>query len=243
MKPMKKRPGSTATLAGTAPAQMQTAKADDKHMKTRMGLAAGLIIMALASTASANTIIGPGDVVTTSADGADRGIVVDLNAPQTLLAGSYTATNFNYEFSTLPHALPTAGAVTPLLLTSPSPGNYTVIAMGDTRTFTGDTAFAAHSFGGTSTFTLAADTTVYAGYYSIGDGFHNTQLAPIGFAGTGNSFFRYGADSPVVGNAISGGSGGVETRTYDFSITVIPEPSSFGMLGAAAMAMLRRRRS
>jgi hypothetical protein len=115
--------------------------------------------------------------------------------------------------------------------------------MGDGVPFVSTTSFGSHSFGGTAMFTLVADTTVYAGVYASAP-FNGSNHMPIGFASSGSSYQRYsGANPPVVGNAISGGIAATLGRTYDFSVTVIPEPASGLMLVAsmAGLGLLRRK--
>ncbi|GBF85489.1 hypothetical protein AsFPU3_2549 [Aphanothece sacrum FPU3] len=94
------------------------------------------------------------------------------------------------------------------------------------------------SFGGSNTFSLAANSTEFAGLYW--DAQNGEFRMPVGYNyNNGSAFIRYsGANSPLVGTPISGGASGTFTRTYDFSITVdsvtqsVPEPLT--ILGAGA---------
>lgn len=207
--------------------------------------ALALCLTALVAThAAAQTIIGPGDIVPDSQDNAAPMIVVDLANPQTLAAGQWSASNFNYQFSSTVSGT-AAGTIAPILFTSPSANVYDVIALGDAVSYTSPTAFLTDQpFGGTSSFTLPSQTTVYAGlYYERTAPFTGGNNMAIGFANSGSSFLRYGgATAPSVGSPISGGTPGTFPRAYDFSVTVqaVPEPSlGFLAIGGALVGFRR----
>lgn len=189
---------------------------------------------------SAQTIIGPGNIAVDAQDNAAPMIVVDLANAQTLAAGQWSATNFNYQFSTSVSGS-AAGTIAPMLFTSPSANVYTPIALGGAVGYTSPTAFLTNQpFGGTSTFTLPSQTTVYAGlYYERTAPFSGSNNMAIGFANSGSSFLRYGgANAPSVGSPISGGTPGTFPRAYDFSVTVeaVPEPS-LGLLAVGGVVV------
>src|SRR5687767_1120218 len=70
----------------------------------------GLVLCLFNANAVLATSIGPGNIATTNQDGSFDMIVVDLTTSATLAAGSYVATQFNYEFAST-----AAGTITPLL--------------------------------------------------------------------------------------------------------------------------------
>ncbi len=190
--------------------------------------------------------IGPGDVSTVVNDHQGDIIAIDLT-PQLVSAGNHTVSTFNYESKTINPGL--AGTLQPMLATG-SGTSFTVIALGDIITYSGDTGgFVSSAFGGSDTFTLASNTNVFAGVYWDEPG---GGRMPVGFASGGSSWVRYnpstgspgGAHAPTVGNPISGGTGGGFARTYDFSVTIgaVPEPSSFAFISVCAIGFGFRRR-
>ena len=204
-----------------------------KRILVAMGLAYCLLNP---NIGRAGIVIGPGDTSINSNDTNPATLVVDLVAPMTLAAGTYTADSFNYAFLQTTDG-PIGGTIEPLLLTE-SGGQYEPIAMGDTVTYGAPTAFASHPFGGSGTFTLAASETVYAGLYQVTDG----NSAPVGFLDGSGSVFAFGyAAPPAIGEAIGGGLSGTFSRTYDFSIglaSAVPEPSALVLAGTAILAGL-----
>jgi hypothetical protein len=202
----------------------------------------GLVLPLFTANAAWATIIGPGDVATNTQDTGFNLLIVDLNAPLTMTAGSHNATQFNYEFGSS-----AAGSITPLLLTGNGVDNFTPIAVGATIAYSGATSFISATFGGSDAFTLPSSDTVYAGLFWNS----TTVTMPVGFLnGTGSSFIRYvGANSPTVGAPINGGFQGTFSRTYDFSISVdaapVPEPSIITLfgIGLAGLVSLRSPRS
>jgi len=186
---------------------------------------------------AAPVTLGLGNIASSSNDTAFAQIVVDLNVTQSMPAGNYEATFFNYQITG------TNGTVTPLVLVSPSANVYTVVAMGSTVTPSGPTSFLSAPFGGSSTFVLSSSTTIYGGFY-----WNSTAVSnPIGFIdGVGSVYSRYGgAAPPVVGLNIAsiGGGGAPLSRRYDFSITVdqvVPEPGTAALFVALSGLALRR---
>jgi hypothetical protein len=200
--------------------------------------------------ATAGTIVGPGNVGAGAGDGAFNLIAVDLNNPVTLPAGSYVASLFNYQFTNF-SGFDTTGKISPILLTGGGT-SFTPIAVGNSINYAGPTAFISVPFGGADAFTLANTTTIYGGLYWDAPGpFSAEPRMPVGYQGGGSSFVVYGggfgpgANSPVVGDPISGEAGGSAegffSRNYNFSIevdpTAVPEPSSF-ILALAGLGLL-----
>ena len=167
-------------------------------MKTVMfSMCVLLSVLAIASTASA-TIIGSGDIVSDTNDGGTVDIV-DGNNSQTLsasLAGQeYKATLFSYQVTGTG-----VGTLQPFLAIADGT-TYKPIAVGTHVTSSGSAAFADHSFGGSDTFTLSADTTVYAGFY------FSAANCPIGYlaGGVPAGLWTAGNDPvPVVGVDLPG---------------------------------------
>jgi hypothetical protein len=93
----------------------------------------------------AGIVIGPGNTSTNLNDTNPSTLVVDLVAPMTLAAGTYTADSFNYAFLQTTDG-PIGGTAQPLLLTE-SGGQYDPIALGATVTYSAPTTFASHPFG------------------------------------------------------------------------------------------------
>jgi hypothetical protein len=189
---------------------------------------------------SAGFVLGPGPVTVTNGDGLSSPLItVDLNAPVTLSAGDYVVSQFNYRFS-LYDGFITIGDITPIVFTGNGVDDFTPIAIGDTITYSGPTAFISTPFGGSDTFTLGATTTIYAGLYWTAPAYTGgpEYRMPIGSNNNGGLIFnrQSGVDSPVIGSPISGGDplpAGFNSRRYDFSIgvdsavTAVPEPPSF----------------
>jgi hypothetical protein len=206
-------------------------------------VAVGLIAVT-ASMAEATTL-GWGDRTVGNNDSDADMIIVSTGAStQTLTAGTYQATNFNFQFTEAQTTI--GGSVRPLILISPSTNVYNVIAMGSVIPYSAPTSFGTVAFGGTNTFTLAATTQVFGGFYWDGS---SGQRNPIGFNGGGDAFLRCaGAAAPALNTNISGGFPlGFTGRAYDFSIDIspVPEPCTVVLGGTAALgfaAIARRRR-
>ena len=95
------------------------------------------------------------------------------------------------------------------------------------------------------TFTLAASTDIYAGFFTSGSGSGIIALDADN-SGSGSSVTNHdNTPSPPasVGDPVTGFSHTLG-RTYAFAInvTAIPEPSSVALLGLGGLALLLRRR-
>jgi hypothetical protein len=196
----------------------------------------------LAQTAHAVTL-GWGDIIPSNNDSDfDMILIANGTSAQTLGAGTYQATNFNYQFTEMQTTI--GGTVTPLVLTSPAANVYTVIGIGTPVTYSSAGSFTTTTFGGTDTFTLNSATTVYGGFYWDGSaGLRN----PIGFSFSGSgvsTYVRYaGANAPVLNSNTSGGFDFQSaSRRYDFSVdiqpAVVPEPSTLLAAGVAVVGLL-----
>jgi hypothetical protein len=210
----------------------------------------GIVLLLSASPASAGFIVGPGPVTVTNGDGLSYPLItVDLNAPATLGPGNYVVSQFNYRFS-LYNGFETIGDITPIVLTGGG-SHFTPVAVGSTITFNGPTAFISTPFGGSDKFTLKTTTTVYGGLYWNAPTFTGGPefRMPIGSNNNagGMVFNRQGgANFPVVGTPISGGStlpNGFTSRKYDFNIqidsaTAAPEPSTLLLVLTGGVSLL-----
>jgi flagellar basal body-associated protein FliL len=223
------------------------------------------LVVHLAGNMAYATFIGSGQTASSSWDGWDPAwgapgdlrnvITMDTGGAKTLAAGVYQAASFDYEFR---NATNTKGTITPFLATK-SGAVYTPIAVGDTVTNIAASAFASHSFGTNNSFTLTAESQVYAGFWWDNSAATSYGTCPIGFvwgSGGGGSAAQGGfatLTAPVVGTAIpeltdvfTGGEG----RAYCFGVTTtsVPEPSvasllGIGLSGLLAYAWRRGRRS
>jgi len=199
---------------------------------------------------AAGFVLGPGQVSTGASDGAFDLIAVDLTKSIILGSGTYDASIFNYGFADF--GFLTNGTVAPLLLTG-SGTTYRPVAIGNSISYTGPTAFMSRSFGGSSTFTLSASTEVFAGlYWKATDNSGQELRMPLGYTSGGNAFVVYGgglgpgAKPPELGTVINGSAEGFFDRRYNFSVEVnaVPEPSGLtvGLLGLSGLIQRYRFR-
>ena len=207
-------------------------------------------VVLAASTAQA-TIIGcglEGDLLP-SRSGADAGerLNIDRNVTATLAAGTYQITDFSF-FASVNSTDPSPnGAATPLLA-SLTGGNdtFTTLWVGDAVAAPDGTEV---SVDPAASFTLTETTTVYAGFFTSNGG-------RVGFNGGGpeSDPLVYGVTAHltsvpaelVAGDSITFGTYSTLARTYAFSLTVVPEPSTWAMLGVMLLPSLgfwfRRRK-
>ncbi len=160
--------------------------------------------------------LGTGDVQATILDGARGDIVIDLNQPIMLPAGTYTASDFSYEWNVNgPHGF---GTVQPLLVTG-SGTSYSPLAIGaEQSNDTTLTGFVTTDFGGLNRFVLAEPTTVYAAF--AWDGQPNIAYAST--SGPGIYQIWNGFSAVNLGGVLGGTNSGNLARTYDFSVSVQP---------------------
>jgi len=165
----------------------------EQYLKQGMMMAALALLLSFGSAAQAVTL-GPGDIVNDFNDGSGDLIIIDTTATALLTAGTYKA-SWSYQFNQTGGHI--GGTVQPFLATSPGSGVFNVIALGSAVAYTVDTPFlTGQAFGGTDMFTLASDTTVFAGFY--GD-LTAPDRTPIGyFQDGGNTNFQrtFGAAPP-----------------------------------------------
>lgn len=192
--------------------------------------------------------IGPGagitDATTQDTPGSDT-IVVDTTVTKVLAAGDYQVDDWT--FNVLDHT--EGGTITPMLLAG-SPSSYTTLWLGSPFDPTSNGIQTESESGG---FTLAADTDVYAAYFTTGGGGGIIALdsdnSGSGFSVSDvrNSPFA----TPTVGGTVDGFNFPGLVRTYAFEINVAaaptataPEPSAvvLAALGFAGLAVSRRRR-
>ena len=172
-------------------------------------------------------------------DGGGGRINVDTSNPLTLGPGTYTASLFNFDAGQ-------SGDVTPFLATLTSGDLYEAIAVGADQTVSGVMTDASVPFGGSATFTLTATTTIYAGIAS------DTQNPIFLDNGTGPFTEHEGGGQPASSYVVTLGgpvppdgsfSNPNLARTYAFSVTVVPEPTTFAaaLLGSLVLGLRRQR--
>lgn len=198
-----------------------------------------LIATSLSSSAAVMTQVGPGSGISTDlSDGIGSArLNFDKVTIPSLAAGNYDVVDFEYTASGL-----LAGDVQPFLA-SLSGTEYTILWAGPIATDSGVAGLKTITFTPESqSFTLAAETIVYAGFNSV----HG--VIPLA-NNVGNS-----AHNTITDFTLTSGDTIIPTladlsRTYAFEINVIaiPEPATFAMLAAGMTGlmsvMLRRRRS
>ena len=167
--------------------------------------------------------------------GQDR-LNVDLLF-STLAAGTYSVSDWSLNVRDNAQG----GTITPMLLIG-APGNYTTLWVGSAFD---PSSNGAQTVSESGSFTLAATTEVYAGFFTQGGGSGIIALDSNN-SGAGN-FSLTDHDTAFtapagIGESVTGISNPALGRTYAFEINVVPEPSTFGLLGLAGIALITRRR-
>ena len=208
----------------------------------RITLATFVAILSLGTSverAGAATIVGAGtSVFDELVDTPNTGgrINVDNTTTIFLTAGSYIATLFSFDAGQ-------PGDVTPFLAVETSPNVFTAIAVGATQNLLGTELDTTVPFGGAAVFTLATDSTIFAGISSsiqnpifLDNGIGTTDHEA---AGAFSFEVTSGGMVPPDGSFSHPDLG----RTYAFSIAVdaIPEPSSIAVVLVGAVGLLGRR--
>lgn len=208
-------------------------------MKTPFLLRSAAAFSLLVASADAQQVGAGNTIPNDELDSSGGRINIDTSTPLTLAPGTYTASLFNFDAGTV-------GDVTPFLATLTSDNLYQAIAVGDDLAVTGLNTDASAPFGGSAIFTLTATTTVYAGIASDTQNpiFLDNNTSPFtDHEGGGQPASSYvvtlGGQVPPDGNFSNPDLG----RTYAFSVTVVPEPTTLaGVLVVGAALGLRRRR-
>ncbi|MBT3201807.1 MAG: PEP-CTERM sorting domain-containing protein [Phycisphaerales bacterium] len=193
----------------------------------------------LAPTAA---MIGPGADITDAnkqdTPGAER-LNVDTSTSALLAAGEYNVTDWQLNV----YENTQGGTITPILLTG-SPSSYTTLWVGSAFDPTVD---GVQMVPETGTFTLAAPTIVYAGFFTEGLGSGIIALNDNN-SGSGSSSTDHDANGFTVptgaGQPVDSISHPGLNRTYAFEINVdpVPEPATMSLLALGGLAILRRRR-
>lgn len=184
--------------------------------------------------------VGPGSGIT-NATNQDTPGENRLNVDRTFLslpAGTYSVSDWNLNVFDNTQG----GTITPLLLTG-TPSSYTSLWLGSSFD---PTSNGVQVVSETGSFTLAATTNIYAGFFTQGNGSGIIALDPVN-AGSGKSTTDHDnsfAAPTAAGQAIGSFSNPGLNRTYAFgiNITQVPEPSMAGLLSLASLALLARRR-
>jgi hypothetical protein len=207
--------------------------------------------IALIGSASAVTIgFGPGlvGVQDTQSNGANNQMRQNINITDTvfLAAGTYQATTWDYQAAADSGTAGVTQGVFPFLTIVNGPANHTVLAFGATIDTDPGTQNGVPFGGSNHTFTIpGGGALIAAGIQSpSGIGVQNNILTDTGFGVTDHANSLNFDEAGGVGNTLDSFGHSNLPRTYAFSIEVdlIPEPSSFALLGLAGLALLRRRR-
>jgi len=219
-------------------------------LRTFVLLAAALLAVIPASAA---TILGPDPVDSTYSGADDSGQRININTAGILLsAGEYSLGALTF-YNTQPEW---AGGVSnngPLqgFIATESGGQYTIIALGasnSTSSLALNTVQTVN-FGGTSSFTLTGDATVYLGFIGGGSG----TFSPVGFLG-GSGSTTHIVPSPattlslneVITSTNPSNAAYIPAlgRTYGINVEIaaVPEPGTaiFLALGCAGLVLRLR---
>jgi len=279
---MKKGHSAPLSEVATASSQIQTAKADDKHMKPTMALAAGLVITALAAPSTRAALIAdlrddylpgtsngqttqtvPGSTASGLPDTTGTGVwnyySMDYNNSGVLSAGNYDGVltllpwgggSYQTGISTV-----SANEIFDSMIPAEDelawhgggvPGDpfnngkrNTVIRWTAGATVPNPVDLSGHirlPFSGFSTKNISIfQNNVELWSYTAINGVDTSNDVSQSYNLTGISILA----GDTISYVLSSGSGG--RAAISAQISAIPEPSSLGMLGAAAAMLLRRR--
>ena len=216
--------------------------------KTLLTTCLGIVLIGSASAATIG--FGPGlvGVQDTQSNGANNQMRQNINITDTvfLAAGTYQATTWDYQAAADSGTAGVTQGVFPFLTIVNGPANHTVLAFGATIDTDPGTQNGVPFGGSNHTFTIpGGGALIAAGIQSpSGIGVQNNILTDTGFGATDHANSLNFDEAGGVGNTLDSFGHSNLPRTYAFSIEVdlIPEPSSFALLGLAGLALLRRRR-